>query len=692
MRHGLKKTKTFFTLFIALFVLLSAVPLTSAANNPAVNKKVYLTKASYIQLIDANLIPSTKGATASFTFTFYNGDSSQINLVDYWARMTSKGGTKYTLTLLDQDKKKKVAPKSSTNLTFYSEVGSKVTLDQLIVKIIKFDFSVAGYEKAVAQYTFPAGYSNYIAANGYKSVLINNTTANVRVDQINVTKKDKNYDFNLTYAVRNTSKFGVTLPQYNYYMQTSKGLYKLALRNKTDETLQLEPTVLNAVRLTGSIPATVPTTGWKLIITESVGAETSKVELPVAIFDTPFKVGSTVVSSQAAFTNDTGTYEVNLTSINRLPWTTEDNIIAEVTIKNKESVYLPLPDLAGLLVVDENIKLNAQLIKNKSDIGLAPGASTTVHYVGSIPYDYTWKQFNIKLSEKEGETTTEVATLTKSTIAATPFIKLNSEFTQNANGSQISGKVTNVRTYKSETTEQYAVYVDVTNKQNRGNTLPVWAGYFKSSDGNFYEAKFVKTTNTIKPGNKEQLIVYAELPLNVDKSSLQLLIGQAYDANGIMTAAGTPKGFYKAAQLALPVETTTTDSFAKINVGPYTFDMTYLNAFLDGNLLDMDLGATVTKDASYDGYSQSTITIELHHEKTNNVIYTQVIDMDGKAEGALKWKEGSNFTEIKKELTGTAFWNEYTFNIYETLNGNRKLLASKPISWNINTNWLDGLH
>ncbi|CAM4476336.1 hypothetical protein FHS16_004695 [Paenibacillus endophyticus] len=675
---------------IALIVFVTAMPESHAATTTAnVFKKVSLSKASYVQLTDANLVPSASGSTASFTFTFYNGDSTPINLVDYWARLKSKGGSKYTLTLLDADKKKKVLPKATTTLTFYSEVSSKMTLDQLVVNIIKFDFAVSGYERSIAQYSFPKGFSNHVKAGGYKSILIGNSNVNVRIDQINATKKDKNYVFNVSLVARNNGKFGVALPQYSYYVQTPSGLYKLALRNKTDETLTLEPTVLNSVRLTGNIPTSVATSGWKLVVTQGIGAaETTKTELPIVILEAPFKLTTTTTTAKASFTNDDGTYEVELKNVQRLPLNNQDQVVAELVIRNKESVNLPLPDLTGLFSIDENIKLATKLIKNNGDLGIAPGGSSVVSYVGSIPYAYQWKKFNLKLSEKENDTTIEVAEVTKSNVTPISVIAEGATYLQQSNGVPFAAEVTDVRTYTGTKNDTFVVFVDVTNKQNRSSALPVWSGYFQTADGSIFDAKVQKPNVLINPTKKEQMMVWTELPEGIDKTGIKLVLGEAYNENGLIQGTGEPTGYLRAVQLSLPNEKEATSSFKQLEVGPYTIEMNYYNAFMDGHILDADIGGKVKKNNDYASYSQSQLTLELERKDLNQILLSKTISFEGNVEGSIKWKIGENYSEIKEEIKDLAVWDNYTLNVYETFNGNKKLLASVPTQWSMVTNWI----
>lgn len=691
MKTRLKRITSLLLLFLCIAVTASVIPTASAAST--VFKKVYISKASFIQLTDASLIPSANGATASFTFTIYNGDSSAINLVDYWARLKTKGGTKYTLSIVDADKKKKALPKTYTTLTYYSEVGAKITLDQLVVNVIKFDFNVTGYEKTIAQYSFPKGYSNFVKAGGFKGVLINNSLVNMRIDQINVTKSTKNYNFNLTYVARNNGKFGVALPQYNYYAQTAKGLYKLALRNKTDETLTLEPAVLNAIQLSGSIPLSIATTGWKLIVTNTVGAETNKIELPVVSFDIPFKITTTTATSiKTTFTNDDGTYEIELGTVQRFPWNNDDNVVAELIVRNKGSVNLPLPDLSAMLIVDDSIKLQGKAVKKTGDIGLAPGTSTIISYVGSIPYNYTWSKFKLKLTQKAGEVVTDIGELAKSTLTPIKIVEAGSLFTQTNNGSPFNALITDVKTYSGDKAAVYAVTMELTNKQKRSGALPMLTGYFKTVDGNLYEAKVTKATNNIKSESKDQLIVWTELPENIDKTGMQLILGEAFDDNGLLIGAGTAKGFLRAAQFNLPAETMSSTNFNNLRVGPYIINMNRFNAWMNGSRLDIYIGSDVTKDVNFDGYTQAQLTFELEHEPTKQVIVSQLIDLDGKAENSLKWKAGANYSVVNKEMGDTLLWEDYTLNVYESFNGNRKKLASLPIQFSGITNWLDGTH
>ncbi|ACT04386.1 hypothetical protein [Paenibacillus sp. JDR-2] len=694
MRKSFKRSTMLVSLFVAFVMLLSAIPVSFAAATTAssVNKKVYISGNSYVQLTDASLIPSVNGATASFTFEFYNGSSNPINLVDYWARLKTKSGTKYTLTLLDKANKKTVSPKSSTTLTFYSAVGSKVTMDQLILNFVKFDFSVSGYEKTIGQFTFPAGYTNDVKAGGYRAVKVGGSSVNMRVNKTTVGKTVDNYSVNLTYVARNTSQFGVNLPEYNYYIKTSVGLYKLTLKDTADQNLLLAPSVLNTIELTGSIPNTVSTSGWKFIVTQKItAADNTQVELPVVSFVTPVSVGNTSTgTAKQTFTDANGTYNVELQSVQRMPWNNEDNVVAKLAVKNSGTTYLPLPDLTGTMLLDDSITLTSQTVKNAGDISIAPGATTTMTFIGKLQTGYNWKKFKLQLNEKSGNDTVDVAEVTKSDVTPIYSVSSGSVYTQKSIGSEMSVKVTDVRTYSGDTNDLYAVYLDVTNNQSRSKTMPQWSGYFKSANGNYYDVTFVKTAATISPGYKEQVIAYTQLPSNVSREGLQLLMGEAIDTNGLLKGAtGNPTGYIRGVLFGLPAETAT-NSNKGIKIGPYTVDLTQFTIFVQNELnVVINLASTVSRDYNYDGFTQSKLQYELVYEPTGDVLWTQNVSLEGKADNSLQWKVGNNMNEITQTQKENKYWSSYTLNVYEVLNGNKKKLFSKDVKFAPSYNWLD---
>ncbi|MFD1953932.1 hypothetical protein ACFSL6_06985 [Paenibacillus thailandensis] len=690
MRKSYKKLTMFVALLSALVLLIGVMPVSYAAQtNSSVYKNISLGNNSYVQLTDANIVSSTKGATVSFTFTLYNGGNSDINLVDYWARLKSTSGTKYTLTLKDKETKSKVSPRSSETLTFYSEVGSNVTMDKLVLSFIKFDFSVSGYERTLGTFTFPASFTNEVKWGSHKTVDINGSKVNMRMSTVNVSKGTTHYNVNMTFAARNTGKSGVAIPEYKYYVETPSGLYPLTVKSVTDNNTSFEPTVLNTIRLSGEVPTSVSTKNWSLIITQKASEE-STAELPIVIFNAPFTINNNG-TTKTEFTDENGTYNVELQSVQRLPWAANDKIVAKVLVANNGKDYLPLPKLIGEMVIDSNITLTAQTVTNTGDLGLAPGESTTISFIGDITDNYEWKTFKLELSETDPDdssATLELAELTRSNVTALYNVNTGGVYTQHSNGSQMSVKVTDTRTYSGDANNLYAVYMDVTNNETRSVQSPAFVGYFVTADGVYYEATIKKSTNLVTPSGKEQIVAYAKVPQSVDTASMQLILGEGFDANGLVKGTSDAlTGYLRAVQFKLPTENTNTDNFSEVKVGPYTVNFDYFSANVNGTL-NIGIGGTVTRDYSYDGFTQSTLLVELEHEESGTVLWSKTVDLEGESENSIHWEVGENFTSEKVE-TSSRVYSKYTLNIYETLDGEKKLLATTEGKFSSIENWLE---
>lgn len=692
MRKSFKKLTAFLSVLTALFLIVNAVPISShaASATSSVYKKVSLGNNSYVKLTDANLVSSTNGATVSFTFDIYNGGNSDIDLVDYWARLKSTSGTKYTLTLKDKDSKTKVSPKSTETLVFYSEVGSSVTLDKLVLTFITFDFSVSGYERTLGTFTFPSGFNNDVAWGGFKAVDIAGSKVNFRMDTVKVSKGTENYSVNMTFVARNTSKYGVAIPEYNYYVRTAKGLYPLTVKSVTDNNTSFEPTVLNTVRLSGTIPNTVTASNWSLVITQNA-SDTSTAELPMVIFRTPFTINNNG-TTKSEFTDENGTYGVELQSVQRLPWQTNDKIVAKLQVTNNESETLPIPELIGEMVIDDNVTLTAQTVKNSGDISIAPGASTTVTFIGDITDNYTWKKFELQLKETDPDNsadTLDLAELTKSDTTAIYSVAAGNTYTQKSNGSQMSIKATDTRTYTGDTNDVFAVYMDVQNDQTRTTQTPAFVGYFMTADGVYYEATIEKASSSVTPSGKEQIVAYTTVPQSVSTGSMKLIIGEGTDDTGLVRGSSDSlTGYIRAVELSLPTENTATKSFEDLKVGPYTVTFDHFNAFVNGTL-EIDLGGTVERDYSYDGFTQKSLLVELKHEDSDTVLWSKTLDLEGKTDGNIQWDLGDNYTSLSEDISGSRVYSKYTLNIYEVLDGQKKLLATKTDKFSTLTNWLE---
>ncbi|WP_156889460.1 hypothetical protein [Paenibacillus harenae] len=693
-----RKSKTMFfaALIVSLVVslLLPAVISTSYAASTNVIKPVYITSKSYVKLESADIIPSSKGTTASFTVTFYNGDAAAINLQDYWARLSSTAGSKYTLQLVESDKTKKTVPsKTSVTLTYYSDIASNVPLSNLILKVIKFDFSVAGYERAVANFKFPSTYTNDVKVNGFKPVKMNGTNVNMRVNKSIISAGSKNNEINIELVMRNTGQFTVSLSNFNFYIQASNGaIYKLESNTESGQSITLRPQILETLKLNVELPVSIKTSGMKLIAAQSFGEAASLVNVPVAKFQLGLKAPSNNGSSAVKYEyiNGDNSYEIQMNSIEKTPWKSNDNIVGVLSITNKGAKSAPLPNITGAFFVDDSVEVDTTLIPLSKEIVIGAKSTVTAYYYSSVPSTLNTSNLEFKLYEVEGEKKTELADLKTSTSTTPANIAIGSTFEIKEYGENATAQVTDVRVYEGQNNNLYTIYMDVTNNQNKPLATLNLAGYLQTASNNVFDTKITKTTNTINTGKKEQIIVTAEVPKNTDLTGANLVLGLAFNDKGLVKSnEADVLGFVKSAKFSLPEDVKATTLLSDIKVGPYTINFTSIIAHLDGEFIKLDLNSTVARDANYDGFTNKKFTIALEDESTNIKMLELPFEIDA-ATGNYVWKsDSSNYTRINEDMTNKLVSKTFTLNIYEEINGYKKKLVSKNITWSPYFNWAD---
>lgn len=680
-------------LALMLVVPFVAAPVSNvsyAASSASTIKPIYITAKSYVKLETADLIPSSNGNTLSYTVTFHNNDSKTIQLIDYWTNLTSTSGVKYSIKLIDSDKtKKEVVAGGTATLTFYAEVPASISISSLIIKLIKFDFSVSGYEKTLGKFTFGTGYSNDINTNGYKAAKISNTTVNMRVNKAYLSTGVEDNDIEIELVMRNTGKYNMTLTNYKFYLQTAAGaLYQLDIDTDHTESIILKSNILETVDLSLELPATIKTAGAKLVVVQSVGETTSAVNIPVGAFKLGF-TASNLSTNQYLYKNGSYSYQLSVASINKLPGSTNNNIIAKVTVKNTGTAAAPIPDVTGALYIDKTSEITTKVIPLTTQVSIPANSSVDVYYYGALPNSYTYSSLQFKLYEVDGETKRELAALATTTPVAPKSISSGNSYEVNSGSDKATATVVNTRMYEGDYGNMFAVFMDISNTNTRAKLTDKWTGYIELPDGSLYEAKIVKTTKSINPSQKEQIILTAEVPKSVDVTGATLLLGLGFNDTGLVNNDDAVTGYIHAARFQLPVKDAATDDFSAIKVGPFGIDITYLNAYVKSNtLLNLAVGSTVTRDLVYDGFSSNKITISLEDETTNNVMYEKVIELDGSTSDTI-WKTGSNYTELTQDMTNKRVPSAFTLNVYEELNGYKFKLVSKEIEWSIGTNWAE---
>lgn len=682
----------------------SAILTTGSA--PALGK-VEIQGGSYFELKNVTMLTEQSGKTVSFTLSVHNTTSTDLLFIDYWVRMRTQSGNQISVRVLPQDKdKNRITPQSVQDISFYASVNETTELSDLLFEVIKWDFSQPNFERKIGEVAVPAGYSVVTPVNESHVINMAGTEVKGSIKKVFMTKNEKNYSPTVVLNMENIGNRTAVVPAYQFLLRTSEG-YMYPLDAKSLKDLSINPQINKEIELTGSVPITVSTEGWQLVIIQN--AADLKLNLPIAYFQLPAVSApdSVDAGTEYHFTNKAGTYTSKLNSFQRLPWEDQDILTANFTLLNQGVEALPIPNLVGYYLLDDNVKVEAKLIKTDKMIGLPKGSEANFQFIGKMPYTYEFSSIKLVLEEKTSETEKEelLKFAQSSELLNMPYINVGDMYKKAIVGRSASYKVLGVNTYTGDTADVFTVQMEATNLEKRSTDVSKLVAQFKTIDGSVYPAVISEIKNKVGPSGAALLFVSSTLPKAFPTTNMHVMIGEAVTEDKYTEKDAKPDAYVNAAAFWLPNENfTAKDDFEKIDLFPYTLHVGGVNTWLNRDELRLTFDYELTKNVRIESNTEGRKLIFGFEDEKGNKTFTKEFDFkdfDGKStdSGAsagavssdpavnddkirLGKKEKFRITERDADLIfHLDTLKTYKLSIYDSFQGQKKLLASKKIDW-----------
>ncbi|MEX1028539.1 MAG: hypothetical protein WDZ91_00660 [Paenibacillaceae bacterium] len=646
--------------------------------------KVTLTGKSTATIKDAYLLNMNNDKLFTFTVEIFNGGNTDINFVDYWVKVKTKSGSSHSVQLVTADKEKnKISSNSSETFRFHGKVGKTVNYTDIIIEVIKWDFSKANFESVLGNVPIPATYSNVSTA---KTVNISGSNIKSEVTNLNINELNETKEATVEVTFENIGTRGVTLPEYKYYLKTSEGLlYPLTSTEAT--TISVQPKMTNTVEVTTSFPLEIDTKQLYLVIAES---EKDVADIPVFILSIPktFDVDDDVASELSDFkqySNKRGLYDIKVESIQRLPNGDQDVLAANISVTNKSNKIIPKLDLTGFVTLDglklETEKVTAILL----DQVLQMGVNAKLNYVlyVKVPYTYEFDTIKLTVQEKVSETSSKTISSFEKHSASFKIPNVTGTLTTSSVGQKTGINIVNVSTFSTQNTNIYYLDVEVENMEKRPTKEANLTGYLVTSDGTYYPVTTKAYDEKVMPNGKILLSMWAQLPKKYLMNGFRLVLGEerGVDAN---------KAIVNAYSLKIPTELAETDtertSIREIQLYPSTITLKNLNAFIDQRLVIGDyeeikrrvgFNYEVAQETFYENtVEEKKLVIEV---KSGTVITTKTIEV---SKDLVNTKNYYEFDLDAALGTNSSYNNSYELTIYEEFMGHKKKIVNVPnISW-----------
>jgi len=644
------------------------------------------------QISNLIAIPSDKGKFVSFTVTINNNSNTELDFVDYWTSVSSKGGTEYSVSWINANANNKVPAKSSKDFVFYTQVGANIELSDLIIKVIQWDFSVTNFKRVLGQVSVPERYRQSAAVNENRVISSEDARLSIYVERASIGKSDKYYRPDIRISIKNVGKTSVVFQNYVMSIITQDGLlYNLDVKAINGNTIN--PLAEREFQLTGSIPIEADPNNWKLVVMKPVND--GKVNLPVALFDLPKREAqqATDLGKYYTFSTSDGTYSIRLDSLNRLPIEDQDLIVGNLTLSNLGTEVLPLPNLTGKFTFDEFVEREATVSSNDKIISISPNQSVQIQAVTKVPYTLDIGSLTLAIQQQENTGgNTETLDLVEFTHDGSfndiPVIPVNGSYAIEDLGYRAEVSIRKMMTFKGSNANIVAAQINIKNLEKRVTNMQKLAGYFEHASGVVYQAKIESLGSRLQPNGTAVIYAWATVPQTEDLNDLKLVLGKAVEQ--VQGTESQLVGYVNSRTFNTPEEAPEQTNLQQIDLYPYTLTINKIGTqlkFGEGRVV-LDLTYTLDQDLlAQTNLEQHKVVIEIA-DPDNETALEQEYSLVGVGEQA-----GSNSLQVgKNNLTinwideATAMrintLKNYSLNIYLQIQpGYKKLVATQSFPW-----------
>ncbi|WP_281887497.1 hypothetical protein [Paenibacillus sp. YYML68] len=687
---------------LALSVTLSLGTVTQAwaagaAPAPNVLGTVKLAGTSYFELNDVRVIASDNGKFATFTITVHNAGTTDLKLVDYWIRLQSKSGQRFTTKLLPADKDKmRIAPGSRTELTYYANVNETTKLHDLLVQFIQWDFTQPNFERKLGEVAVPAHYNGVYASDAAAPVAAGGNELHASISRYVSNKNEKYHVPSLYVKLENNGQHAVKVPAYIFYIRTQDDLlYPLEVKGLKE--LEIKPKETKELTLSGTIPVEVAPGGWELLITESVPDLKRNVELAAFALPAEFQGTEGSLGKPYTFKAKDGVYTAALQSVQRLPWDNHDVLAADLTLRNTGNKSLPIPKLKGYFMLDDAVKIEATLVKPSAVVGLAAGEETKLQLAGKVPYTSQFKSIKLVLQEQESDTAvTDVLEFTTlADVQPIPTLPAFEAHEVQDIGRRASYKIRAANQYNGNTGSVFNAEVEVANLEKRIAPVSKLVAHYRTPDGTVLPASVMEVANKISPSNTALLHVWAHVPQGISTDNLQLIVGEAVSSGQLSEGTAIPDSYVNPVAFSLPAEKQDVKSGLKnVQAYPYTVSFSRISTTVENSTLtlkfDYDITRTPFVTTNMDGHKLVLVFKDSSGEQSFEKSF-DMKDIDpaagDTADAPLSKLKLGKHSHFKIQVTDpdliykSSYLNKFKLSLYEEFQGGRKLLAEQDVSW-----------
>ncbi|WP_110931024.1 hypothetical protein [Paenibacillus bouchesdurhonensis] len=503
---------------------------------------VKISGKSTVKLSNVNILSQADGNVLTYTLTYHNNDSKSLSLIDYWTKVKTKSGTVYSVSVVGADKeKKKVVPGSSVNVTYTTKIAKHLKYSDLNFQIVKWNFSVAGYEQVLGSINIPSTYAVATPVNTTRKLTLNEFSANAKVMSVNVLGLgDSNY-VNIALYLQNTGSSSIENPNLKYVVQTASGTAFAVTPDSSSSNIKILPQENKMLNLIAKIPKNVNLNNLQLLLVQN--DEASKSELPVASMGLGTKQGQsskTAANKERLLKIDSTNITTRIESIARNQSFGKSDLSIQFAITNKGDKAITIPNYS--FEIQAGTKSYPLVASGLEGTVLEPNDEQIISIDGTIPVVVNAEELDLVLKTptggSQGSTDEPTAPTTGNSYPVAMYSLPEYTEMQYAQGQErtirnndgVFGVTLDaIQKLPWNDGNLLATKITIVNKGTKAAKLPEFAGAYKmdlTALSSTVQLVNTNTTQILGPGEKTSVYVVANVPSSLNFSQLQVQLLQ----------------------------------------------------------------------------------------------------------------------------------------------------------------------
>ncbi|GIP51584.1 hypothetical protein [Paenibacillus vini] len=493
-------------------------------------KPVKITVKSTVQLSDVNILTQDEGNILTYTLTIKNGDSKTLDLIDYWSKVRTASGSKYSTTLMTKDKeKKKLSPGSSTTLTYVTSIGKNVKYSDLIFEVVKWDFSQTNYEALKGNFKIPATYTISTPVGYSKTLRFLDNPVKLKVDSLSAYKSG-NYNY-VSLAVR-VNNIGYKLfedPKVKYVFKTSNGASYPLTASSASQGYQVQPQDSKLLLFMTAIPQSINLAKAELQVVQE--DETSKQNLPIATLQLPNVANHSMAveayGDKEIQLQNNGVVTASVRGTNISQTEGDRDLTIQLQLINTGSKTVTLPKYEPVLHTDSGYELPITTLAFDS-LTMKPMEERNLRFSVMLPAHVDASAYQLFLNIPAGE---EEAAATSFKFPAGVF-KLpepkesvgTTQYVQTKNG-LLGVAMDSIQRLPWSDGQIISTRISLSNSGIKTLPLPALTGEYKVDSiplGGETELVSTQSINLLGAGKSTDVYVVSKLPSDLDITDLQV--------------------------------------------------------------------------------------------------------------------------------------------------------------------------